>query len=265
MTFRLSLAIIVGALTVSTTETQAACAFDDFICKKFKGRNAKSATTSQRKKTKRIRRKAKRTQAKEPKKVANPSPVSVESANLAPIIRTPANNRTVASTPPPLAIKPLAPSAAKKVPKTLSSLSFGTTDRFEIASAKCKPTDVANRRIKCAVAIHRLAQTTTSGAICTTTLSLRQIEFTRSETGTWRHDDAIALCGGRLLRRTELFPVSLNGQERYALRETNKLHGGNDICAAPYLRSRAPLNKSYFPGKKTQAGGLRCNTVLAQQ
>ena len=267
MTFRLGLTVIIGVLAVFTVEAQAACSFIDFTCKKFERNKAQRAAARRRAAYVRRRRapstvKAAQSAAPSPEAPVPAQPVPTKPAPVAPV-QTSMNAPVVAKSPP-AELKPLKAGAITRVPKILSSLVFGTSERVEMASATCEPTDASRRRVTCAVAIHRLAQTATAGAGCTGSLSLRRIEFTRTDTGDWLHEDTISLCGGRLLRRTELFPVSLNGRLRYALRETNQLLGGNSKCAAPYLRSRAPLHKSYTPGNHNQSGGLRCGLVMTQ-
>ena len=89
-------------------------------------------------------------------------------------------------------------------------------------------------------------------------------KFARSQAGGWFNEDSIALCGGRLLRRTELFPVAVDGQPQYALREVYKMLGGDSTCAAPYLRSRQPLRKAYLPSGARRFSDLQCGVVASR-
>jgi hypothetical protein len=106
--------------------------------------------------------------------------------------------------------------------------------------------------------------TSEAGAGCLGSLGLRKITFARSEDGRWVNEDSIALCGGRLLRRSEMVPVAVDGQPHYALREAYQMLGGDRTCAAPYLRSRRPLRKTYLPASSQSSMRLPCGTVASR-
>jgi hypothetical protein len=159
----------------------------------------------------------------------------------------------------------LQPGAIQDAPKDPGGLIFGADDKVEVASATCRLVEHSTRRITCAVAVHSVKLTSNIGAGCTGTLSLRNLEFVKGEDGRWMNEDSISICGGRLLRQAELFPVAINGTPRYALREEYQMLSGDRACAAPYLRSRQPLSKSYMPANAERSrNSLRCGVVAAR-
>ncbi len=154
--------------------------------------------------------------------------------------------------------------AIQEPPRDLASLVFGSSDRVEMATAKCSPKPRSLDRIECAVSVHRLALAGSESASCIASLGLRELEFQQTSAGAWVNEDAIALCGGRLRRHTEFYPVLFNGIPRYALREEFQMVGGDRKCAAPYLRSRLPLAKAYVPAGDRRSHGLRCGTITTR-
>ncbi|SRR6056297_985181 len=233
------------------------CGVSDFICRKFSKKEPVA-----KKRTRRSRSRARRSP---PRRRAESRDKAVQSAAVSPkVVPTPASRKpALVITRPKPQIVPLSTGAISEAPGDLPNLFFGTGDRVELATAKCQPTERSDRRVTCAVAVHQLALTTEAGAGCTASLSLRDVEFAKSEKGEWVNEDSIALCGGRLLRRSELRPVSVDGEPRYALKEEYQMLGGDSACAAPYLKSRRPLRKSYLPTLRGTRK-LTCGAVAAR-
>lgn len=265
MTIRLGICAFAVLLFSLTSQTaSAACGQNDLACQKFTGKSAVKKTVKRRKRAtyrkRRKTRKARRTVIQERNTVV-PAVATTTATSVATQEPTSAN---ISTSQPTARLTRLQPGAITDAPRDLPDLKFSTGDQVEIATAKCSPIERSNRRVTCAVAVHRLAMTSEAGAGCVGSLGLRKIEFVKSEQGNWINEDSIALCGGRLLRRTELFPVAINGSPRYALREQFQMLGGDRNCAAPYLRSRRPLQKSYIPGNDRDSRGLRCGTVASR-
>jgi hypothetical protein len=170
----------------------------------------------------------------------------------------------IPSTAPPAQLTTLTPGSIDAPPKDLATLVLGVRDSIETASARCRALPHSLRRVDCTVAMHRLALTSGPGAGCLATLKVRDIELAKDEAGRWRHEEAIALCGGRLIRRTEFFPVALNGEPQFALKEQYEMLGGDPECAAPYLRSRQPLDRTFLPLGDSRTRHLNCGRVTAR-
>jgi len=257
----LAFAVITSMSSVATM----ACSLNDYACQKFTSkRSTQKASQRRRRPIARVRKKTKRSRS-----AARQSPVKRVSV----IAATPANAATSSSEPsiknvatslPLVNLTRLQPGAINEPPKDLPNLIFGSGDQIEVATAKCNPVERSNRRVSCAVAVHRLSVISAAGAGCTGSLGLSQIEFVKDEAGSWVSEDSIALCGGRLLRRTELIPVSIDNSRRYALSEEYQMLGGDRACAAPYLRSRRPLRKAYMPVKSRKSRALQCGTVASR-
>jgi hypothetical protein len=262
MTIRLgACALAVAIFCFAPLSASAQCAQNDLACLKFGDKSAYEKPASRRKRaTYRSRRKARRAAARR-RNTAVPTAAVASVTSTATPKTTTAN---IATSLPVVNLTRLQPGAISEAPKNLPNLKFGSGDRVEIATAKCNPVERSNRRVSCAVAVHRLAITSEAGAGCVASLGLREVEFVKTEQGNWVSEDSIALCGGRLLRRTELFPVAINDSPRYALREEYQMLGGDRTCAAPYLRSRRPLRKSYMPGGNRSTRSLHCGTVASR-
>ncbi|MFT5508313.1 MAG: hypothetical protein ACI89J_001387 [Hyphomicrobiaceae bacterium] len=265
MTIRLgTCALAVAIFSFAPQSASAQCASNDLACQKFGSNSAPKKSTSRRKRaTYRSRKKTRRVATRRRNTVVPTAAVaSVASVTATATPKTTTAN--IATSLPVANLTRLQPGAISEAPKHLPNLKFGSGDQVEIVTAKCNPIERSNRRVACAVAVHRLAITSEAGAGCVASLGLREIEFVKTEQGNWVSEDSIALCGGRLLRRTELFPVAVNDSPRYALREEYQMLGGDRACAAPYLRSRRPLRKSYMPGGNRSTRGLHCGTVASR-
>lgn len=254
-------AIFATQLTLVSTETHARCATDDFICEKFSRLNkAKADEASARKRTAQPQPRAR--PASERIAATRRNPLRLEPTVVQPI-KTSLNSE-IAAQPAPVSITTLQAGAITDPPKDLSSLTFGADDKIEMATARCDDKELSSQSVSCAIAVHQLIQTGGTPLNCTGSLALRQLEFRKTEEGDWANEYSIALCGGRLLRRTEMFPVAVNGTPSYALRESYQMLGGDPACAAPYLRSREPLRKSYVPSSASQSNSLTCDTVTSR-
>lgn len=252
----LAAAAVVALSTAAPSDVHASCEMDDFFCKKFKSkpeRKAKRAAPRKRATVSKPRPRVRRAAVKP----ANPiEPQKPELASL---------NSKITAAAPPVTVTFLKSGAIAEPPGDLRDLVFSSSDRIEVATAQCGEPGLSARRIKCALAVNQLTINGTGTSGCTTALGLRQMEFSKTDEGDWVNEDSIALCGGRLLRRAELFPVALDGTPRYALRESYQMLGGDPVCAAPYLSSRKPLRKTYTPVAKTAArSNLACETVAAR-
>lgn len=246
MTFRLNLSlvtILVALVGFGPIEAAAQCEDDDYACKKFSRADKARKAAVRRAKLKRQRRAARRQ----------------ETAPATSAITTSA----LPATPTP-ALTLLKPGAMTEAPGDLSKLVFRSGDQFEQVAAKCQPLAGSTQRISCAIAVHRTAMTSEAGAGCTGSLDLREMVFARTADGGWSNEDSIALCGGRLLRRTTMIAVAVDGTPQYALKETYQMLGGDSACAAPYLRSRHPLRKSYMPASTQRRQHLQCGTVASR-
>lgn len=256
MTFRLGLFTIAIAIAgVVPFDAWAQCEINDHACEKFRRAEVDRKAAARRAKIRRPRKTATKRAAAAPDER---QPIAAAA------ITTSSFQANVTSLKPPAALTRLQPGAISQAPAKLSNLQFRASDQFELVTAKCNPIERSKRRISCMLATHRLAMTSEAGAGCTGSLDLRKMEFARSEEGGWFNEDSIALCGGRLLRRTEMFPVAVDGQPQYALRETYQMLGGDSICAAPYLRSRQPLRKAYLPTGAQRASVLQCGVVASR-
>jgi hypothetical protein len=262
MKIGLSIIVAFGILLSFAGGAAASCEQSDYICEKFARMQAKKAAARQRTRARRTR-KTSRQQTVATATIRQPG-----SANPAPAQNLRAKTSMVSniiSSPPAIKVDKLKPGAIATPPQNLMSLVFGSSDMIEVATAKCQPTEPrATRSITCAVAVHRAKLNSSPGAGCASSLGLQQLEFNKKDDGSWVNEDSISLCGGRLLRRTELFPVSLNGTPKYALREEYQMLGGDGQCAVPYLQGRMPLKKSYLPSRHGPASRLRCGTVAAR-
>lgn len=246
MTFRLSLSlvtILVALVGFGPIEAIAQCEDDDYACKKFSRADKARKAALRRSKLKRQRRAARHKQ-------------------LAPT--TSAITTSALPAPPTPALTHLKPSAMTQAPGDLSKLVFRSGDQFEQVAAKCQPVANSRQRITCTIAVHRTAMTSEAGAGCTGSLELREMVFARTADGGWSNEDSITLCGGRLLRRTNMIAVAVDGTPQFALRETFQMLGGDSTCAAPYLRSRRPLRKSYLPASTQPRQRLHCGTVASR-
>lgn len=262
-------ALAIAIFSFVPHSASARCEPNDYVCQKFSAKSTvkksanrrKRATYRSRKKTRRVATRRRNT-AVPTAAVASVAVASVASITATATPKT--TTATIATSLPVANLTRLQPGAIREAPKHLPNLKFGSGDQVEIVTAKCNPIERSNRRVACAVAVHRLAITSEAGAGCVASLGLREVEFVKTEQGNWVSEDSIALCGGRLLRRTELFPVAVNDSPRYALREEYQMLGGDRACAAPYLRSRRPLLKSYMPGGNRSTRGLHCGTVASR-
>ena len=257
MIFRLSLLLLIVAVAgVAPHEAWARCEPDDYACAKFSRADQARKATKRRARVKRARKTVKRALAPP---AANAALNTAALAPAAPSVQT-----TVSPSGTPVTFARLRQGAITKAPSKMPNLLFRAGDQFERITAKCAPIGRSQQRVSCTLAIHRLALTSEAGAGCTGSLGLRKLEFARSQAGGWFNEDSIALCGGRLLRRTELFPVAVDGQPQYALREVYKMLGGDSACAAPYLRSRQPLRKAYLPSGARRFSDLQCGVVASR-
>ena len=260
MKFGFSLAVVLIGAVVGFAPTAQACSTGDFICEKFKRidaqKNAKRRATNQRRQTPRTRQRTAVTSAK---------PSEGVTANRAETARKPVRTsmvQTIPVVPPTAEIKRLEPGSISEAPSHISRVTFGAEDLMETAAAMCEPTGPhATRSIVCSVAVHRARIDTADGNGCSTSLTLRELTFQKTEDGNWVNEESISLCGGRLLRRAELFPVAVDGKPSYAMSEEYQMLGGRKSCAAPYLESRLPLKKSYMP--LVAAKVLDCGKLVA--
>ena len=208
MKLHFGFAVILALVVTAATEAAAGCTVGDFICEKF----AKKDKEREAARKKRVRR----TEPAQPRRTASrPEPatpvVPKAEIRLQPQ-GAPIKTSMIVATPPVIEVTPLQPGSISAAPKDLPSLSFSTGELMELATAQCQPIEGADRNIRCQVAIHQLAVTSAAGAGCTGSLGLRELEFARNDQGAWINEDSISLCGGRLLRRAELFPVAVNGE-----------------------------------------------------
>lgn len=251
--------VFISALPAADPAT-AMCNPGDFVCQKFG-----SSSESQR---------ARRAEP-DPRPAANRSrPRPAARAPVAPVAVPDTDGEQdeiqtsmvspIPSTAPPVQLTTLAPGSIAAPPGDLGTLVFGSDDRIEAATARCRPLPHSLRRIDCTVAMHRLALTSGPGAGCLATLKVRNVELAKDEAGRWQNEEAIALCGGRLIRRTEFLPVALNGSPQFALKERYELIGGDQQCAAPYLRSRQPLDRTFLPLGQSRTRELQCGRVTAR-
>lgn len=259
MPLRLSLLVVLSVVFMSPDPAAALCEPGDFVCRKFS--NTSSTQTSSR--PRRVQRRTIRTRAA-PKvdEEKTTTETAAEDRTEDPVRTTMAG--PIALSAPSVQLTTLPPGSIEDPPKELGTLVFGSTDRIETATAGCQLSKHSLRRVDCNIAIHRLALTSGNGAGCLATLKMRTIELAKDSSGRWRHEEAIALCGGRLIRRTELFPVALNGDPRFALREDYEMRGGNQDCAAPYLAARRPLERAFMPLGQNRARRLHCGRVTAR-
>lgn len=257
MIFRLSLlTVIIAVAAFAPHDAWARCEPDDYACAKFGNAD-------------KVRKKAKRRpRVRRARKIVKPAaPAPEASATFAAAVPPPAEptvKTTVSPSGAPVTFARLRQGAISEAPAKMPNLLFRAGDKFERITARCNPVDRSQQRVSCTLATHRLALTSEAGAGCTGSLGLHTMEFAKSPTGGWVNEDSIALCGGRLLRRTELFPVAVNGQPQYALREVYKMLGGDSVCAAPYLRSRQPLRKAYLPSGSQRFSDLQCGIVASR-
>ena len=256
MPLRLSLLVLLGVVLMSPTPAAALCDPGDFVCRKFSNASKKQTRAGPRRAPRRT------STTRSPPKPAQPVEIAAEDAPEAPVRTSMAG--PIALSAPPVQLTTLPPGSIEDPPKELGTLVFGSVDRIETATAECSLTKRSLRRVDCTVAIHRLALTSGDGAGCLATLKMRTIELAKDAAGRWRHEEAIALCGGRLIRRTEAFPVALNGEPQFALREQYEMLGGAKDCAAPYLATRRPLERAFMPLGYKRTRGLRCGRVTAR-
>jgi hypothetical protein len=259
MPLRLSLSFVLGVLGVaimSTASAAANCEPDDFICRKFS-----SAPNSKPTRTRRPPTRSRSIPRPSTPAVADPPALKTREEREDQVRTTMAG--PIVLSPTPVQVTTLAPGSIEDAPKDLSTLVFSSNERIEAATAICRPAKHSLRRVDCTVAMHRLALTSGSGDGCLATLKVRNAEFAKDASGRWRNEEAIALCGGRLIRETELFPVAVNGEPQFALRERYEMLGGNRKCAAPYLATRRPLERTFMPNVQERAHRLACGTVTA--
>lgn len=257
----LGLALAFGIFCMHSTGAQASCAIGDLACEKFSRK--KVERTAVRRRPRHIKRRRTPKKAEPVETAAVPSVPAKIASQPATTVKTSMNHWIMAK-PAAAELTMLRPGAITEAPKDLPNLVFGSIDRMEAATAKCHPVEHSLRRVSCFLAVHRLALTRDRGAGCGSSLVLRELEFARNEEGAWVNEDSISLCGGRLLRRTELVPVSLNGTPLYAVNEEFQMIGGDKLCAAPYLKSRRPLRKSYMPLATGQSHRLNCGAVATR-
>lgn len=254
----LNIIIAIGVLLAFAGSATAGCEQSDFICEKFARMKAKEATSRQRARARQAPKVNRRQRRVAAAPITRAKPISAVP------VKTNVISNIVAA-PPAINVAKLKSGAITAPPQNLMSLVFGSSDMIEVATAKCRPTEArTTRSITCAVAVHRAKLNSSPGAGCASSLGLRQLEFIKKEDGGWVNEDSISLCGGRLLRRAELFPVSLNGSPKYALREEYQMLGGDGQCAVPYLQGRMPLKKLYLPSSHGPANRLRCGIVAAR-
>ncbi|MGI9479138.1 MAG: hypothetical protein ACR2PI_20715 [Hyphomicrobiaceae bacterium] len=264
MIIRLSLCVLtIAFVSVMPPDASAQCEIGDIFCKKFsKPKNATKASP-RRTKAKRRRRPSRRAaQSGSPK--ASAATTASTAASAAIVTSTLQRSVKVTAARPIPTLTRLRPGAIATAPARVSKLMFGAGDQVENVAGTCQPVDGSTRRVACTLAKHRLAMTSEAGAGCLGSLDLRQLTFAKDDDGRWINEDSIALCGGRLLRRSELFPVAIDGKPHYALREDYQMLGGDNKCAAPYLRTRQPLRKSYLPASSQVPTRLRCGTVASR-
>jgi len=260
MKFGLSLAAIFIGIVGAFAPKAEACTTGDFICEKFKRIDAqKSANRKRAVKRRQTRRTRNRTTVKSraPSRAVETARVVAPSK---PVLTT--TMQKIAVELPTAEVKRLAPGSISKAPAYIARVVFGSEDLMETATAICEPSGLhATRSIVCAVAVHRARLNTAGGNGCSTSLGLKERTFRKTVSGNWINEESISLCGGRLLRRAELFPVAVNGKPTYAMSEEYQMLGGSRSCAAPYLQSRRPLKKSYMPVATSQT--LDCGKLVA--
>lgn len=259
MPLRLSLWVLLGVVFMSPSPAAAMCEPGDFVCRKFSNSATKSAPA------RRAPSRARTTRSSPPRSA--PAETTERAAETIekpePPVRTTMAG-PIALSAPPVQVTTLAPGSIEEPPKDLATLVFSSDDRIEAATAVCRPAKHSLRRVDCTLAMHRLALTSDTGAGCLATLKMRAIELAKDTSGRWRHEEAIALCGGRLIRRTEFFPVALNGEPQFAVREQYEMLGGNEECVAPYLASRRPLERTFMPLGQERTRRLACGPVTAR-
>ena len=261
MIIRLSLCVLVAAFVgAMPPDASAQCEIGDIFCKKFSKSNDAAKVSSRRAKAKRRRRTGRPAALSR----ATKSQGDATATSAAIVTGTLQRNVKVTAARPLPTLTRLRPGAIATAPARVSKLQFGAGDQVENVAGTCQPVDGSTRRVACTLAKHRLAMTSEAGAGCLGSLDLRQLTFAKDDDGRWINEDSIALCGGRLLRRSELFPVAIDGKPHYALREDYQMLGGDNKCAAPYLRTRQPLRKSYLPASSQVATRLRCGTVASR-
>ncbi len=262
MPLRLSLCtLVIAFLAFMPSNASAQCEIGDLVCKKFKNGPTARKAIKRRAKVSRHRR-ARRTKSK----TRTLRTVTATAIAATPVIAT-TNVESNASVPmarPLPTLTQLPPGAIPAAPASVTNLLFSVGDQVETVAGTCQPVDGSTRRVSCALATHRLAMTSEAGAGCRGALGVREMTFAQDDDGRWVNEDSIALCGGRLLRRSEMIPVAIDGKPRYALREAYQMLGGDSSCAAPYLRSRQPLRKSYLPASTQKSKNLRCGTVASR-
>lgn len=263
MSLRLSLSVLLGVLGVaimSSATAAAMCEPGDFVCRKFSNAPETKPARTSRPRSRPTTTTRTRSRPAAPAVAKTPEPEKREEQENP--VRTTMAGPIILS-PAPVQVTTLAPGSIEDAPKDLSTLVFGSNERIEAATAHCRPAKHSLRRVDCTVAMHRLALTSGNGDGCLATLKVRDVEFAKDASGRWRNEEAIALCGGRLIRETELFPVAVNGEPQFALRERYEMLGGNQKCAAPYLATRRPLERTFMPNGQERAHRLACGTVTA--
>jgi hypothetical protein len=258
MPLRLSLLVLMAVVFVSPDPAAALCEPGDFVCRKFNSSPKKETRSRPR----RVQRRSTRTRAPRPEPQSQSVDAGAETETEEPVRTTMAG--PIALTAPPVQLTTLPPGSIDEPPSELGTLVFGSNDRIETVTAGCRLSKHSLRRVDCTIAMHRLALTSGNGAGCLATLKMRTVELAKDEAGLWRHEEAIALCGGRLIRRTELFPVALNGAPQFAVREQYEMLGGNRDCAAPYLATRRPLERTFMPLGQKRTRRLQCGRVTAR-
>lgn len=239
-----------------------ACAESDFICKKFQRMQAKKQSDRRRAANKRrvLRKRRRQTRQRQAARTIQSgttvnAPVTQSAAPVS-------QNLSLAAKPPSAVVKPLAAGAIAEAPRSTGQLLFSSSTLMETATANCAPSGPhATRSINCTLAVHRAHLDNEPGAGCSTSLKLSQLIFEKTNEKRWINEEAISICGGRLLRRSELLPLEANGKRVYGLNEEYRMFGGDPACSAPYLESRKPLKRSYFPITKSPA--LECGRVAA--
>jgi len=251
-------ALVIGLIGVNSPKALA-CTTGDYICEKFKRIQAEKVAKKRRAtKRRRIRRARKKTAAKPASRPATP----LERTSIPPKPVRTSMMHQINVAPPTAKVERLAPGSISKAPSHVSGLVFGSEDLMETATAMCEPEGLhATRSITCALAVHRARIDIAAGDGCSTSLALKEMTFRKSPVGKWVNEESISLCGGRLLRRAELFPISVNGKQSYAISEEYRMLGGSRSCAAPYLQSRQPLKKTYMPVTTTRS--LQCGKLVA--
>lgn len=261
MKIAMSFAVAIGVLTALTNAARA-CEPDDYICQKFKRIQAEKNQARRDRSTasravRRSRRGVQEASPTPPRQLPTAAPQNNDAVKTSMV-------RDIVPKVPVAQIVPLDPGAAIEPPSDLAGLLFATSDLLEVTTAQCEATSPhAQRRVSCSIAVHRTKLNNGDGEGCSGTLALNRLDFIRSGNGEWTNEDSISLCGGRLLRRSVLFPIALNGTPAYGMSEEYEFVGGDKTCAAPYLASRRPLQKSYLPMHRGSQKGLSCGTITA--